>query len=109
MILALKRQRFLLQQPFSPCGEPKKFRAPCQSQLRQCVRQLIRDESGAGFGVAGAEKPTPFWSRHPVPLSDETWLPEWSDGVGERSGGTVRSRGVLGQASHSAYGVKPVG
>jgi hypothetical protein len=45
-----------------------------------------------------------------VRRSDETWLPEWS---GNR-GGVQRWRSsvawdVLGQASFSAYGVKPVG
>jgi hypothetical protein len=33
--------------------------------------------------------------------SDEIWLPEWSDGMGERSGAQSRSRGYLG-ASQSA-------
>lgn len=38
---------------------------------------------------------TALWSRHSVPASDETWLAEWSDGMGERSGGAVWSRGVF--------------
>ena len=41
---------------------------------------------------------------------DETWLPEWSGNLGgvQRWRSSVAS-GVLGQASLSAYGVKPVG
>jgi len=42
---------------------------------------------------------TALWSHHTILLSDETWLSEWSDGMGERSDGAVRSRGVLGRAS----------
>ncbi len=33
-----------------------------------------------------AENSSPLWSRHLVPQSDETWLPEWSDGLVELSG-----------------------
>jgi hypothetical protein len=46
-----------------------------------------------------AENPTPLWSHHTILRSDGTWLSEWSDGMGERSGGAVRSRGFLGRAS----------
>jgi hypothetical protein len=56
-----------------------------------------------------AENSTPLWSHHTILLSDETWLPEW----GGKLGGVQRWRssvaGCLGQASLSAYGVKPVG
>jgi hypothetical protein len=54
------------------------------------------DESGDGFGMAGAEKPMAPLCHHPVLRRDETWLPEWSG----KLGGTVcRSvaRGVLEQ------------
>ena len=40
-----------------------------------------------------------------VPRSDETWLSEWSAGMGERSGARSRSRGVPG-ASQSAGQLK---
>jgi hypothetical protein len=43
------------------------------------MRQPVCDESGVGFGVAGAEKPTALWSHHSILRSDETWLPERSD------------------------------
>jgi hypothetical protein len=46
------------------------------------VRQPDCDESGDEFGVAGAEKPTPLWSRYSILLSDESWLPEWSGKLG---------------------------
>jgi len=36
-------------------------------------------------------------------------MPEWSEYQGERSGVPFGRVGVLGQASLSAYGVKPVG
>jgi hypothetical protein len=53
---------------------------------------------------------TVLWSRHPILRSDETWLPEWSSKLGVEQQCAVRSRGgVLGQASLSDYGVKPVG
>jgi len=58
-----------------------------------CVRQPFCDESGDGFGVAEAEKPTVLWSHYLILRSDETWLPEWSGKLGgvERCG--VRPRG----------------
>ena len=58
------------------------------------VRELFCDESGVGFGVAGAEKPTALWSRHSILRSDETWLPEWSGKLGGVKRCAVRSRGV---------------
>ena len=72
------------------------------------MRQPDCDESGVGFGVAGAEKPTALWSDHSILVSDETWLPEWSGKLGGVEQCAVWSRGFLG-ASLSAYGVKPVG
>ena len=36
-----------------------------------------------------------------VPRSDETWLSEWSAGMGERSGARSRSRGVPGASQSS--------
>ena len=55
-------------------------------------------------------EPTLLWSHQSIPGSDETWLPEWSGNLGvvQRWRSSVAS-GVLGQASLSAYGVKPVG
>jgi hypothetical protein len=60
------------------------------------VRQPYCDESGVGFGVAGAEKPTALWSHHSILGSDETWLPEWSGKPGGVELCAVRSRGCLG-------------
>jgi hypothetical protein len=63
-----------------------------------------------GLAAPLAENSTAPWSHHSILRSDETWLPEWSGNLG----GVQRWRssiawGVLGQASLSAYGVKPVG
>jgi len=58
------------------------------------ARQPDCDESGVGFGVARAEKPTPLWSHHSILRSDETWLPEWSGKLGGVKRCAVRSRGV---------------
>ena len=55
---------------------------------------------------AGARQPE---SRCAGGNRDETWLPEWSGTWAECSGVPFGRVGVLGQASLSAYGVKPVG
>jgi hypothetical protein len=62
------------------------------------------------FGASTAENSTLLWAHHSIRRSDESWLPEWSSNLGEVqwSRSSVAS-GVLGQASLSAYGVKPVG
>jgi hypothetical protein len=74
------------------------------------MRQPFCDENGVGFVARLAENATPLWSHHSILRRDETWLPEWSG----KLGGVPRwrssvTRGVLGQASLSAYGVKPFG
>jgi len=46
----------------------------------------ICDESGVGFAASLAENSTALWSHHSFLRSDGTWLSEWSDGMGERSG-----------------------
>jgi hypothetical protein len=70
---------------------------------------LLRRER-LGFGARRlAENPTLLWSHRSIPRSDGTWLSEWSGKLGGVKRCAVRSRGVLGQASLSAYGVKPVG
>ena len=56
------------------------------------MRQPGCDESGDGFGVAGAEKPTALWSHYSILRSDETWLPEWSGKLGGVKRCAVRSR-----------------
>src|ERR1039458_9234573 len=78
MISTGERQRFLSQQPFSPCEERRKSSAACQSQSCQCVRQPFCDESGVGFVAPRAENSTALWSHHSILRSDETWLSEWS-------------------------------
>jgi len=74
------------------------------------VHQPVCDEGGVGFVARRlAENPTLLWSHHIILRSDETWLPELSgilDGV-QRWRSSV-AWGDLGQASLSAYGVKPV-
>src|ERR1019366_8382631 len=50
-----------------------------------------------------AENSTPLWSHQTVRRSDETWLPEWSVGMGERSGARSRSRGVSGASQSSGH------
>ena len=95
MILTGVKQRLVSHRPFLPCTELRKSRATCQSRRCQCVRQPFCDEGGVGFVATIAENPTPLWSHHTILLSDETWLSEWSDGMGERSGGAVRSRGAF--------------
>jgi hypothetical protein len=51
------------------------------------VRQPVYDESGVGFGVARAKKPTLLWSHHSILRSDETWLQEWSGNLGGECSG----------------------
>jgi hypothetical protein len=53
---------------------------------------------------------TALWSDQSILRSDETWLPEWSGNLGgvQRWHSSV-AWGDLGQASLSAYGIKPVG
>src|ERR1035437_159166 len=71
------------------------YRWICHLQTRLWwMRQPDCDESGVGFGVAGAEKPTSLWSRHSILGSDGTWLPEWSGKLGGVKRCAVRSRGV---------------
>ena len=50
-----------------------------------------------------AEKSTPLPSHHLVRRSDETWLTEWSGGLGERSGARSRSRGCFGASQSSGH------
>ena len=59
------------------------------------MRQPFCDESGGGFGVAGAEKPTLLWSHQSVLRSDETWLTEWSGKLGGVERCAVRLRGAF--------------
>jgi hypothetical protein len=58
------------------------------------MRQPVCDESGVGFGVSRAEKPTPLWSRHLILRNDETWLPEWCGKLDGVKRCAVRSRGM---------------
>ena len=96
----MEREGVLSQEPFSPWVERRKFSARCQSQWYQCVGQQFCDEGGVEFGAPVAENPMPLWSHYSFLWSDETWLSEWSDGLGERSGAhSPVAWGVLGQAS----------
>jgi hypothetical protein len=63
--------------------------APARLRRERCwVRSAFGGES------------TPLWSHHPVPGSDETWLPEWSGNLGgEQRWRSPVARGVLGQTS----------
>jgi hypothetical protein len=47
-------------------------------------------------------------SGQSIRRSDETLLTEWSDGLGERSGGGAGRAGFLGQASLTACGSSPL-
>jgi hypothetical protein len=65
------------------------------------VRQPYCDERGVGFAVHFAENSTLLWSHHSVLGSDETWLSEWSDGLG----GVQRWRSSVawGSLRHSEF------
>ena len=76
---------------YKPVGLGREW---CGVNNLSVVRQPVCDESGVGFGVAGAEKPTALWSHHSILRSDETWLPEWSGKLGGVERCAVWSRGV---------------
>ena len=59
-----------------------------------------RSASGGRGAVLVANLTPPGMS---VPLSDETWLTEWSGGLGERSGARSLSRWVLGASQSSGH------
>src|ERR1039458_6469848 len=91
---------------------PGQGRMPCPAwRTRAALASSLswfwsfRPSAPARCGWPLAENSTPLWSHQSIPRSDETWLPEWSGKLGGVERCAVRSRGCLGQASFSAYGV----
>lgn len=95
-----------------------RFEKHFRDESGDAVRRATENGNGALVGPSLGRRKV-FWcvragARQPESLCaggnrDEAWLPERSGKLGGVKLCAGRSRGVLGQASLSGYGVKPVG